>query len=213
MELNFIQIKEKSEEIIKEYGVTSNPNLPTIEYQGLRRSEDIISRVTVMAGMVYIAFQAPPAVIREWIHEQRLNQYMTEFEKNILEKDRLEVTPSELLKLKWYLESLWALVWVLDINTNFQPHEPVGNDLLNMVPDVKKKQDFTILQTNNLTRNIKEIYEQTDLYYRLHWYCVDSKLKGIKHFRFDEGTIKERRQALEWVISPKVEWEDIDLST
>ncbi|MEI5906744.1 hypothetical protein WAK64_06690 [Bacillus spongiae] len=32
MEFNFIKVKEKSEEIIKDFGINSNPKLPTMEY-------------------------------------------------------------------------------------------------------------------------------------------------------------------------------------
>lgn len=211
--LNFNHIKARSEEIIKNYGANINPTLPNIEYQGVRNSDEIINRVTIMAGMVYIAFQAPPSVIREWIEEQGLYQYLTEFEKNILEKSELEVTANDRLKLNWYIESLWAFVWVLGLNKNFQADEPVGDVLIQMVPDVKKKQNFTVLHSIIEMRNEQEIYQQVDLYYRLHWYCVDTRLKGLKQSKFDEGTIMERRRALDWIVHPKEEWAEIDLST
>jgi Domain of unknown function (DUF4272) len=213
MELNFNQIKDKSEEIIKKFGVNINSNLPIIDYQGVRSSDEIIKRVTIMAGMVYIAHQAPTSVIKDWIKEQDLYQYVTDFEKHLLEKNETKVTSKEILKLKWYIESLWALVWVLGINNNFQTDKPVGDDLIQMVPDVKKKQDFTILQSKALMRNEKVIYEQVDLYYRLHWYLVDKRLKGMKNNEFDDRTIMERRKALEWVVNPEEKWDEIDLST
>jgi Domain of unknown function (DUF4272) len=166
-----------------------------------------------MAGVVYIAHQAPTSVIKGWINEQGLYQYVTDFEKGILEKNETNVTSKEILRLKWYVESLWALVWVLGINNNFQAGEPVGDDLIQLVPDVKKKQDYAALQSNSSMRNEKEIYKQVDLYYRLHWHCVDTRFKGLKHSKFDEGIIMERRQALDWVVTPEKEWDEIDLST
>lgn len=213
MELNFFKLKEQSEEKIKKYGAKINPNLPIIDYQGVRNSDEIIKRVTIMAGMVYIAHQAPPSIIKGWIEEQDLFNYVTEFEKGILEKSEIEVTPTEIMSLKWYVESLWALVWVLGINNNFRINEPVGDNLIQMVPDVRNKQDFSTLEAQTLMRNEKEIYEQVDLYYRLHWYLVDARLNGKKHNKLDEGTIMERRKALEWVVTPGEEWEKIDLST
>ncbi|WP_121614215.1 DUF4272 domain-containing protein [Mesobacillus foraminis] len=213
MALNFFQIKGKSEKIIKKYGAKINPNLPIIDYQGVRNSDDIIKRVTIMAGMVYIAHQAPPFVIKRWIEEQGLYQYVTGFEKGILEKGERKVTSTEVKRLKWYIESLWALVWVLGINNTFHFNEPVGDNLIQMVPDVRKKQDFSTLIAKTFMRNDKEIYEQVDLYYRLHWYLVGERLKGIKQTKFDEGTIMERRKALEWVVNPIENWDEIDLST
>lgn len=213
MELNFYEIKNKSEVIIEKYGANINEKLPLIEYQGLRDSDEIIKRVTIMAGMVYIAHEAPPFVIKKWIEEQNLYKYLTEFEQDILEKEEQQVTSNEKLKLKWYVESMWALVWVLRINNNFQIYESVGDDLILMVPDVKKNQYISMLRSKVTMRDKKEIYEQVDLYYRLHWHCVDARIKGSKHSKFDEGTIMERRKALDWVVTPDVEWDDIDLST
>jgi hypothetical protein len=213
MEFNFNQIKRKSEEMIKKYGANINPNLPFVEYQGLRNSDVVINRVTIMAGMVYIAHHAPPTLIKDWIRGQDLYRYVTNFEKGLLEKNETKVTSKEILILKWYVESLWALVWVLGINNSFQVDEPVGDTLIQMVPDVRKKQDYSALEAKTLMRSPLEIYEHVDLYYRLHWHLVDARLKGISQSELDEGTIMERRKALEWVVNPESEWDEIDLGT
>jgi uncharacterized protein (DUF2225 family) len=86
MKLNFNQIKRKSEGTINKFGANINSNLPMMEYQGIRNKDEVIKRVTIMAGMVYIAHQAPPSVIRIWIEEQGLYQHISEFEKGVLEK-------------------------------------------------------------------------------------------------------------------------------
>ena len=213
MELKFNQIKKKSEERIKKYEANINPSLPILEYRGVRSNDEIIKRVTIMAGMVYIAHQAPTSVIREWIEEQNLYSFVTKFEKGILEKNQEEVTSQEILKIKWYVESHLALVWVLGVNKNLQVDKPVGDILIQMVPDVRKKQNFSTLKAKSLMLNEKEIYEQADFYYRVHWYCVDTRLKGLNSSKFDEGKIMERRKALDWVITPEEEWDEIDLST
>ncbi|MFF2879274.1 DUF4272 domain-containing protein [Gottfriedia sp. NPDC057991] len=58
-----------------------------------------------------------------------------------------------------------------------------------------------------------EIYNMADLYYRTHWFVVDSRLKGKILNSINEGLVIERRKVLEWVINPSVDWDDIDLST
>lgn len=213
MEFYLNKIKHKSEEEIKKFGVSINSNLPIVDYQGVRSSDEIIKRVTIMAGMVYIAHHAPTSNIKDWIQKQDLYQFVTDFEKDVLEKNEKKITSKEILKLKWYVESLWALVWVLGINNNIEVDKPVGDNLIQMVPDVKKKQDYSTLQSKILMRNEKEIYEQADLYYRLHWHCVDTRLKGLEQSKFDERTITERRIALDWVVTPDSEWNEVDLNT
>lgn len=212
MSLDFNEIKRESEETLKNFGASINPALLLIDYQGVRSRDEIIKRVTIMAGMVYIAYKAPPMVIKEWIEKQGIYEDVTEFEEAILEKSESEITLEDELKLRWYVDSLWALVWVLGINDNFKIDEPVGDTLIQMVPDIRKKEDISKLKETTM-RNEQDIYRQVDLYYRLHWYCVDSRLKGLKQFKFDEGAIMERRRALEWGVAPDEEWDEIELST
>ncbi|PKR78778.1 hypothetical protein CEY16_03215 [Halalkalibacillus sediminis] len=92
MELQFNQIKKRSEERIKKYGANINQYLPILEYRGVRSNDEIIKRGTIMAGMVYIAHQAPTSVVSEWIVEQGIYSYVTEFERGILDKNEEEVT-------------------------------------------------------------------------------------------------------------------------
>ena len=51
-----------------------------------------------------------------------------------------------------------------------------------------------------------------DYYYRLHWYCVDERLKG-ENSKLNEGQIYERRKALEWVSDRDCDWDEIEMST
>jgi hypothetical protein len=211
--IDFPDLKNISENLIISLGGRINPHLPILEYEGIRSSEEILYRVTIMAGMVYIAYKAPTKVIKEWIEQQDIYDYVSDWEKSILNKGEAKVTEDEKLQLRWYVESLWTLVWILGINNNFNLNESVGDNLIEMVPDIKKEEDISVLLKKIVLKTEEEIYEMSDLYYRMHWCLVDARLKGEKFKSFNEGIIMERRKALEWVISPTVDWDDVDLST
>ncbi|MGG2027024.1 DUF4272 domain-containing protein [Gottfriedia sp. S16(2024)] len=211
--LDFKKIKEISEAKIKKFGGEINKDLPLLEYAGIRNSSELIYRATIMSGMIYIAFEAPTKDIGDWIKEQGLYEYVSEWEKSILNKNEAYLTKVEKLHLNWYVESLWMLVWVLGINNEFKFIESVGDNLINMVPDIKKNQNFTYLEKSLKLKPKTEIYNIADLYYRTHWFVVDSRLKGKILNSFNECLVIERRKVLEWVINPSVDWDDIDLST
>ncbi|MGE8380609.1 MAG: DUF4272 domain-containing protein, partial [Sphingobacterium sp.] len=61
-------------------------------------------------------------------------------------------------------------------------------------------------------RSDNKIYTMLDFYYRLHWYCVDERLKG-KQALINEGLVYERRKALEWLIDKDSDWDDIEMGT
>ncbi|MEH6937531.1 DUF4272 domain-containing protein [Bacillus sp. JJ664] len=211
--IDFNKIKDNSETKIIKSGGKVNRDLPILDYAGTRNINELIYRVTIMAGMIYIAFEAPTKDIKDWIKKQGLYDYVSEWEKSILNKSEVYVTSTEKLQLKWYVESLWTLVWILGINNDYNYKEPVGDNLIQMVPDIKKNENFNVLESSIRLKPENEIYEMTDLYYRTHWYVVDSRLRGMLLNSFNEGLVLERRKALEWVINPSVDWDAVDLST
>lgn len=63
-------------------------------------------------------------------------------------------------------------------------------------------------------RNIEEILDMLDLFYRYHWATTQKRL----HPETPIGTLNpsivvERRRGLEWLISEEKDWYDISLDT
>ena len=62
----------------------------------------------------------------------------------------------------------------------------------------------------------KELLEQADLIYRLHWACVDARVMGMPAPQgLEEGVVMERHRALFWLAGcdNMCPWDDVDLST
>ena len=53
-----------------------------------------------------------------------------------------------------------------------------------------------------------------DFYYRLHWAAIELRIKGKKSELLDEGVIRERHRALNWLIGYlNQEWDDVTTDT
>lgn len=64
---------------------------------------------------------------------------------------------------------------------------------------------------NSLTlRPPRELLQQLDVYYNLHW---TSKRPTTMTGKLNKSVIMERRRALEWISDKELDWDNIDLST
>lgn len=59
-----------------------------------------------------------------------------------------------------------------------------------------------------------EILDAADLYYRLHWAAIELRLNGETSPHVDEGVIRERHRALNWLIRyMDAEWDNVTTDT
>ena len=126
-----------------------------------------------------------------------------------------EYTEKDLVNVSWYYETFWSLVWALGLIEDKDIEKPY--DTCNSQKVVKKimtcnsKNEFK--QICKL-RDIEEILDMVDLYYRYHWACVDKSINPkTKIGKLNPEVVFERRKGLEWLISEEKDWEDISLDT
>ena len=62
-------------------------------------------------------------------------------------------------------------------------------------------------------RSREELFRMLDLYFRLHWWTRNSQLTGKDTGAVRLDIIMERRKALEWVMDPACDWDNVDMST
>ena len=65
-------------------------------------------------------------------------------------------------------------------------------------------------------RSRKELLEQADLIYRLHWACVDARVMNMPApLGLESGVVMERLHALFWLAGcdDMCGWDDVDGST
>lgn len=186
--------------------------LPLLDTPALRGIEAIRGRMSVLNALVNISFQAPIAVIREWLVQENLLAYLSPEEAAILAKSNEQLTEQELTNLRWSLEALWAMMWATHMVPELDPVKWCGDNMASLLPDLEQGQDNEKLARLRTVRPATELYRMLDYYYRLHWYCVDERLHG-RAATVSESLVVERRKALEWIYNSQYEWDDVEMST
>jgi hypothetical protein len=211
-DINREEIKKINDAIIAQKGYRVNDWLPILEIPTLKDIEEIKGRMSVMNALINIAFEAPTYIIREWIENNNLVKFLSNSEKEILKKENDDLTDFEVSSLSWYLESLWAFLWVTKMIDKLDAEIHVGDNLALLVPNLQKGEDNLKIENIKEIRSEIEIYTMLDYYFRLHWYCVDERLIG-KQAKLNEGQIYERRKSLEWVNNIENDWDNAEMST
>ncbi len=206
------EIRAANNQLIADQGYTFNQYLPILDDPKIRTLEEIKGRISVMNAVINIAFEAPTHVIRDWIIEHKLTKYLSESEQLIINKPNPHLSEFEINSMMWYLESLWALMWVVEMIDNLSINKPVGDNMVNLLPNLEEEENNNKIIAIEKLRSELEIYTKLDYYYRLHWHCIDNRNRGIKS-KVSEGVVYERRKALEWVFNSDSQWDSVEMST
>ncbi|SNC77330.1 protein of unknown function [Hymenobacter gelipurpurascens] len=186
--------------------------LPLLDIPELRDIEAIRGRISVVNALINISFQAPVAVIREWLTTENLLAHVSPEEAAILAKKDEQLTDQELTNLRWNLESLWAMMWATQMVHELDPVKWCGDNMASLLPNLEKGEGNEKLAKVQALRPAAELYQMLDFYYRLHWYCVDERIHG-RAATVSESLVYERRKALEWIYSNQDEWDTVEMNT
>jgi hypothetical protein len=203
-------IKTANDKLILEQGYRVNEWLPILDDPKIRSLEEIKGRISIMNAVINIAFEAPTHEIKNWIIKHKLTKYLSESEQLIIDKPNDHLNNFELNSMMWYLESLWTLMWVVDMIDSLDANEKVGDNMSGLLPDLENEEDNSKVDKVQSLKPELEIYTMLDYYYRLHWYVVDSRINGVK-IKLTEGVIYERRKALEWVLNKDSNWDSVEM--
>ncbi len=202
--------KQQSHQYLAQHEIPINETLPLLEAASELSpptAEDVARRASILTHIIGIGFGQPGAKMKKPLEDYGLLEFASDNERRLL--DASAYTEQERVNATWLVECMQAIGWCFD----FVPLEPFtgcDDDLASHFPD-----PFTNPQTfisSAALRPFSEIYQQADLHYRLHWAAVDCRFKGLSS-RLQEGIIKERRKALDWVIGVEPNWDEIPTDT
>lgn len=113
----------------------------------------------------------------------------------------------------WTYEAYWALVWALGLIEDIESPEVVC-DCQKAVHLVSKCKNYKDFKEKTKLRNIEEILDMLDLYYRYNWATTEKRINPETHIgSLNPDIVIERRKALEWLISKEKDWNLIPLDT
>ena len=118
------------------------------------------------------------------------------------------------LDVVWEYECYWSLVWVLGLIADIQDASQICDceKAVHLVAECSSYEDF---KSHCNPRDVEEILDMLDLYYRYHWACVQNRHidKNCSIGNLNEEVVYERRRGLEWLISEERDWHNIELHT
>jgi Domain of unknown function (DUF4272) len=200
-------LKAESEAQILAFGGRICSWLPLLDSVKLRPIDQIIGRSLVMNALLNIYFEAPIPVIKDWIEAHNLVPYLSISEKAILELENSQLTEQQLIDLYWYIEALWALLWVGNIIETMPFDRGVEDSMTSVCPNLQFNEGPEKFANEMKLRSEHEVAQMLDLHYRLHWWTRDAQLNGYESDPVSLDIMMERRKALEWAMDLSVDWE------
>ena len=126
--------------------------------------------------------------------------------------DETNPDPQTVINFLWRYECVPVLLWALQLLPTL--------DLPTTICDVPAitttvlHTDWEDIEAGLSLRPVAEILDQADLYYRIHWAIVNSRVGSTPPVEgLDNGAVIERRYALEWLIGQPTPWDDVPMDT
>lgn len=223
-ELNNLPENQKRRQISNEYikllGITCYENLPMIENSSevkLKDIDTICKRAIACLLSIQIVYDIKAGEYEQSkkVVSNLLEKYEVENCLNSKEKKLFDGTYQEqdLIDLDWEYEAYWSLIWALGIIGDISN----GADVCNCdfaIKLVSESQTYEDFKSKCNLRDINEVLDMLDLYYRYHWAVVDKRINPQTNIgALNSSVVVERRRGLEWLINNEEDWYNISLDT
>ena len=220
-----VERRDKSVALLRDRHIYVTPWLPLLweraEEPG-RTAEEVCGRAAALLivslySECRVGDHLPYEKAREFvdpiIESYGAEKFFSPKEKEYLDDpDSTEQTP---IQYAWQYENLWVMEWALGLTDDlFWPDRIC--DVPGSVRMMHEYPDMNSLLAAAKLRPRRELLEQADLIYRLHWACVDARVMGMPAPQgLEEGVVMERHRALFWLAGcdNMCPWDDVDLST
>ena len=199
----------QSEKKIRSLGIPFNPQLPLLsDVTKLRSEKECVSRAFALFAFMHLVFdEILPDELESILNRHSLYQALSTVEKSMLHQ------PERRAELDMRIEALYALSWSLSHLGKIDCGDYVPDTLASHFPDVENPDALNLLRLNSKLRGLHEIAEELDFIYCHHWALVHCRIHQLPNpGSIPESVVRERRQALEWIISDEA-WDDIELDT
>jgi len=210
--------KERSENRLAELGIAYNSNLPsTIEKDlvDIRNVKEVSSKIICLWEVVNIASKTKDSnrgESIEFLKDVKLWDFLSPLDQEFLSIENQ--TKQRVIDMTWRTEVLKVLYWSL--NEIQSLGEPVEDESVVNISD-KVLEKYPSLETflhQTELRSTKEILDESDFIYRLHWSSRQHRRKEQNvPSNYNYSVIKERDFALRWLTEPNLKWDEITLDT
>jgi len=207
------KIKDRNTKQLRSSGIEVIEHLPYLNNPEFREPEEIARRTMVLTALFQLHLQAPRNIIKKWLEENRLIDYLNEEELEYLETEYSELPEQNQIDIYWYVEAIWTFAWIGGFHNNLTLNTGVEDSLASLIPNIAKNESAEKFIAEFKLRNQVEIFEMLDKFYRAHWFARNNNLTGKQSDKVDLDIIIERRKALEYTVYKEFDWNEISLDT
>ena len=205
--------RTKHNKIIRDMNLPVLEDLPVVEDETtarLRGAEDIAKRCLATTFCAVQGESRDQKLVDSLITKYSAAAYFSPEEKCFIGNSN----PSQqnLIDFTWRYECVHVLLWALGARDVLS----APNEICPVAEDMKliKEAGPARFVAEAKRRPPEEILDAADLYYRLHWAAIELRITGKESELLDEGVIRERHRALNWLIGYlNQEWDDVSTDT
>ncbi len=207
--------KARSIALIRQMGLPYMDNLPVVEdeRQTTPRLPEQVAKRCIAVALCAVKGETQgndEALISNLVKMYGAQSFFSPEEAVFIDNPSPE--PQQLIDFCWRYECVHVFLWALGHIDELKPP--------NIICDVPH--DVGIIRDTGpddfvekaRSRDQAEILDMADLYYRLHWAAIELRLQGKKSEIIDEGIVRERHRALNWLIGYMGQkWDDVSTDT
>jgi hypothetical protein len=203
-------IRNESLRRTAELGYSINENLPLLDQPDMQRGKDeIVDRTLALFGAVAHSYGFPAQAVKSWLQSENLTESLSPSEKKFLDSSPKD----QHARFQGYVEALWALAWILEINPSLDFEAVCSNNFIHLFPNLKTGESGKAFRDRAALMPPDKIIEKADLAYCLHWGVMNTKVSGKQQSgKVPQHVIVNRRKALDWVIGSDA-WDEVPLDT
>jgi hypothetical protein len=205
--------RAKNNKSIKDMGLPVLGDLPVVEDEktaNLRSPEEIAKRCLATTICAIKGETKDQILVDSLIKDYSASAYFSPEEQQFI--TNLKPPQQDLIDFAWRYECVHVFLWAMGARDALS----APNEICAVSEDMKmiKRAGPATFVTESKRRAPQEILDMADFYYRLHWAAIDLRLKGKKSELLDEGVIRERHRALNWLIGYlNQEWDEVTTDT
>lgn len=205
---------------IKKQEIACFEGLPCIEASNevhLKSLDEICKRAIASFLIIQLAcdihngqYEKSVEIVSKLLEKFKVSDCLNKKEKKLLDGT---YEMQDAIDIDWEYEAYWSLIWALGLVDDISDGSDICdcNYAIELFNESNSYEDF---KSKCKLRDVNEILDMLDLYYRYYWACVE---KGVKPETsigdLNPSVVVERRRGLEWIISKTQDWYDISLDT
>jgi hypothetical protein len=208
--------RQQSEEYCKAHGIPvySNPHSLFVDAEdsvAIRRKDEVIDRALALCFLGLKSEGLTAEELNKFDKDYNISPKLSPNEKKYAKAK--EPTQQQTVDANWRYESLHVMLWAL----GFIDSLTYPDKMCVVADDVKHIFQLTENEFRQKARlrGKKEILDQADLILRIHWACVDARVKNAAMpGNLNASVVYERHYALNWLINYlNLDWDDVSTDT